>query len=71
MIALKNFNGMLSIHMCFYCKSWIVIPPQYARVGHFRVEVKNGTFTRSTSLEVYSSRLRSELKSSVEVVSLF
>ena len=64
MIALRSFNGMLSIHICFYCQSWRTIPPQYARVGHFRVRVKNGTLTRSTGLEVYSSRLRSELRSS-------
>ena len=64
MIALRSFNGMLSIHVCFYCNAWIVIPTQYARVGHFRVRVKNGTLTRSTGLEVYSSRLRSELRSS-------
>lgn len=65
MIALRNFNGMLSIHVCFYCNAWIVIPTQYARVGHFRVKVNTnkGSLEESTTLEVYSKALQKELSS--------
>ena len=60
MMALRSFNGMLSIHVCFYCNAWIVIPTQYARVGHFRVEVNTnkGSLEESTMLEVYSKALQ-------------
>ena len=65
MIALRSFNGMLSIHICFYCQSWRTIPPQYARVGHFRVKVNTnkGSLEESTTLEVYSKALQKELSS--------
>ena len=59
MIAFDNFNGMLSLHVCFFCK-WMNIPLEYARVAHFRVRIFNGEYEYSTTLSQFSPSIRKE-----------
>ena len=61
MIAFNDFNGMLSLHVCFFCTAWKNIPLEYARVAHFKVRVYNGTYEHSTTLSSYSPLLREEI----------
>ena len=61
MIAFNDFNGMLSIHVCFFCTARKNIPLEYARVAHFKVRVYNGTYEHSTTLSSYSPLLREEI----------
>ena len=61
MIAFNDFNGMLSLHVCFFCTAWKNIPLEYARVAHFKVMVYNGTYEHSTTLSSYSPLLRQEI----------
>ena len=63
MIAFDDFNGMLSIHVCFFCSAWKNIPLEYARVAHFKVRVKNGSYEHSSTLSQYSTLLREEIAS--------
>ena len=61
MIAFNDFSGMLSLHVCFFCTAWKNIPLEYARIGHFKVRVYNGTYEHSTTLSSYSPLLREEI----------
>ena len=62
MIALSNFDGLLHVHECKYCKPWV--PSQtLMRYAHFKVRVYNGTEEFSSTLTQYSTALRKEILS--------
>ena len=61
MIVLSTLEGYLSIHGCTNC-SKIYAPWSIAQLAHFKSFVKNGSFTYSNYLTLYSKSLQKEIK---------
>ena len=60
MIVLSTLEGFLNIHTCANC-SKIYAPSSIVKLAHFKNIVKNGSFTYSNYLSMYSESLKNEI----------
>ena len=61
MIVFSNFKGMLGVHCCYFCNAWKMVPPYFARIGHFRRRVDDGRLQHNSFFTRYTQRFQQEI----------